>query len=126
MSNFPIGQAEVVIYTYGKMTTPLPCVKYYVNVAQYRDPSGQKQLKALDGTALSVQEFMTADKRVPLLVSEIEALAHLHVRAGKESHITVGLEDHHGKWIAPAIAELVAARLDKVGFRVATVHRALT
>jgi RNase adaptor protein for sRNA GlmZ degradation len=78
----------------------------------------------MDGRDTAVMNFVEQDKRIPVLVNEMLSLAHAHVTAAQEHHITIGLEDRHGRWIAPAVGELVAEALDAAGFKVSITHRA--
>lgn len=117
-------QCEIAIYTNKKAIGSRS--KYQFDASVLRDPTGNKDLRRYkDGRAKEVQAWMKADPRVEIMIWTILGLAFSHLRSLKENFMSVGIEDHHGIWAAPALAELVADRLDEAGFKVSVTHRGL-
>lgn len=121
------AQADINIYSYGKATQTPPVTKYTVNVRNLRDPIGNASLRQVckDGRAPAVIEWVAEDERVEIIVTELVGLAHAHIKHGKETYVSIGFVDHHGKWIAPAVAEIVAAAMERAGFSVSVRHQGL-
>lgn len=120
-----------MIYTLGEKNPPAgntlrpSTARYYFQVANFRDPQSKRGLRLLDGRDEPVKKFVGADPRVKLIRDEVLSLAYTHIRGEKEAFFSLALEDRHGKWIAPAIGEIVADALDDAGFKVVVVHRGL-
>lgn len=92
-----------------------------------RDPIGQKNLtnKYGDGRAAEVREWMEEDERVDVIVDELVGLAFAHIKHARESFMSVAFVDQHGKWIAPAVAEILANAMEVAGFSVHVRHQGL-
>jgi len=119
------SSAKLLLTSFADTTVNSGCPMYLWNVTQWRDPSCVFQNSAVkDGRSSAVREWIKADPRVTVMLKEIEILAEVHLVAMKQAWLSIGFMDHHGKWIAPAIAELVA---DHLGTRYATYvgHREL-
>ncbi len=106
------AQAEVIIYTYGKLTNYPPSPKYVVNVSEWRNPECNKEVNQnMDGRSPKVLIWMEEEKRVGLLSKAIKNLVNLHLGPMKEAYFSIGLMDHKGKWIAPAVGEILVRDL---------------
>jgi RNase adaptor protein for sRNA GlmZ degradation len=124
---------EIGIYSFGENCDKKPQAQFEFDVSKFRDPVGQKQFNKAVGTQADVRDWVGQDKRVPALVQQCRILAEdlirPHKKDGKDEQISAWLslsfKDHHGKWISPAIAELVANQLDLDGFKVVVCHHNL-
>ncbi len=105
--------------------------QFEFNVSLLRDPTGQKQFSGMNGTHGNVIEWVKQDKRVQIIVKDCLILADDLIKPkhkeGKEPEaacawLSLAFRDHHGKWIAPAVSEIVADALDKAGYLVAVHH----
>lgn len=104
--------------------------QFEFDVSTFRDPSGQKTFAGLNGLDKYVIEWVGQDRRVAVLIRDCKLLAEDLVRPkldGKSicEWFSIAFKDHHGKWIAPAIAEIVADALSNDGFNVAVYHSEL-
>jgi hypothetical protein len=110
-----------------------PAAQFEFDVSTFRDPVGQKQFNRAVGTCPDVRDWVAQDRRVPGVVNVCRLLAEDLCRphpkgTGTEvisGWLSISFKDHHGKWIAPAVAELVANQLDKDGFNVIVLHHEL-
>lgn len=120
--------AEVGLYTWGTKIVRQyhPSVNYAINVAGLRDPSSNRGFnkKYADGRPAEVCEFVKEDSRYEAISDTIQMLTHMHLRGeGRDNRwLSIGVVDFHGKWIAPAVAELVANELSQAGYRVSLFH----
>lgn len=120
--------AEVGIYTYGnKSKNPnRPQVNYVVNVERIRDPQSNRGFKKTyaDGRAGEVLDFVKEDPRMEAILDNIRIICHTHLRSpAADGHwLAIGIMDHHGHWIAPAVGELVCNALCRDGYKVNIAH----
>jgi RNase adaptor protein for sRNA GlmZ degradation len=114
--------AKVNIVSFGRVTVTPPGPKYSIDVTGLRDPSCQFAKTHKDGRSPDIQAWLRADPRVDIIVREIKQLCAVHLDSMKETYLSIGFVDHHGKWIAPAIAEIVAA---EILYTVSVEHREL-
>jgi hypothetical protein len=101
-------------------------LRYRIPVTGLRDPANQKVFdpSIKDGRHPDVQKWIREDKRVQAVVDAVKLLAFSHIIAHKDTFVSIGIHDYHGKWIAPAIGEIVAAELDP-DFKVSLIHKGL-
>lgn len=118
---------NITIHSYGSVTKNKPACRYLIDVIKLRDPVGQKDFIVKDflGTDRDVQDFVKEDERVPAIIDECVNIVAAHVGGNKEPYVSIGFHDHHGRWIAPAVAELVADGLDAAGYPCAVTHHEL-
>ncbi len=124
---------NIGIYSFGENSANPPNAQFEFDVRLFRDPVGQKQFNRALGIQPDVRDWVGQDKRAKGVIEMCQMLAEdlirPHKKGDKEEPISIWLSlsfrDHHGKWIAPAIAELVANQLDKDGFTVAVCHHEL-
>jgi hypothetical protein len=119
--------AQIGIYTFGqKSHNFVGTCQYYINVAGLRDPgsSGQIRSQYVDGRAGGVQQYIADDVRVKVISEQIRLIAYMHLRsqAADNKWLSFGLVDYHGRWIAPAIGEIVADNLSDLGYSVSLYH----
>jgi len=124
-----LGQADIVLYTYGKKVKSkrsIPNVDYVIDVDGLRDPLSNRGFKRThaDGRPGAIQDFVKEDPRVGSIVDTVKLLGEVHLRSKARDHawISVALRDHHGRWIAPAVGEIVAGALDSEGYKVYLSH----
>lgn len=103
--------ALVNIISFGKVTAIPPTPKYLIDVSSLRDPSCQFTKTHSDGRSPDIQAWLRLDPRVDIIVREIKQICAVHLDSMKESYISIGFHDHHGKWIAPCVAEIVASEI---------------
>ena len=107
-----------------------PQGQFEFNVTGFRDPSGQVQFKSAglaNGIYPDVRDWVGRDRRVPIILRDCRLIAEdllANKSDGKpvSSWLSFSFADHHGRWIAPAIAELVANHLSEAGFNVLVHH----
>jgi RNase adaptor protein for sRNA GlmZ degradation len=122
------GKAEMGLYTYGRLgKAACPVAQYYIDVSGLRDPSSNRGFRKLytDGRHGEVQEYLKADPRVDAVFDSIRMIAHLNLRGDNTKDgkwLSFAIKDHHGVWIAPAVAEIVADRLGNIGYDVTVFH----
>lgn len=127
-------QVQVGVYSFGDKCAKQPVSQFEFNVSKLRDPAGQKQFSSLSGVAPEVRDWVSADLRVAGIVADCRILANdlltpkpvsdgikTEVRATSK-WVSFSFRDIHGKWISPAVAELVADALSKDGFNVTVTH----
>jgi hypothetical protein len=121
------AKAELGIYTFGKDSPNRPgSVQYIIDCAGLRDPgsSGSLRKTYTDGRPGEVQQYVNEDPRVRAIIETIRTIAFMHLRSqGADGKwLSFGLQDHHGKWIAPAVGELAADALSNAGYGVSLHH----
>lgn len=125
---------QIGVYSYGsKGIKGEISAQFEFDVTQFRDPSGQKQFKGAKGSDPDVRDWVCQDRRLPAILDMCILLAEDLLKPRKHggteeviSHwLSLAFKDHHGKWIAPAIAEAVANRLSDANYRVLVVHHDL-
>jgi hypothetical protein len=119
--------AEVGIYTFGRdSSNKVSTTQYVIDVAGLRDPGSSGLIRSMhkDGRPGEVQAYINEDPRVKAVTDTIRMLAFMHLKSdGRDGKwLSFGLQDHHGKWIAPAIGEIAAGILDMAGYKVSLWH----
>lgn len=114
---------DVGIYSFGVKSKTLPKAQFEFDVTNFRDPSGQKQFRGLCGMDPAVVTWVAQDPKVQAIVDQVRMLvADLRMpitsadgksTSPRSQWISFSFKDYHGKMIAPAVAEYVAATLDK-------------
>lgn len=111
--------------------------QFEFRVDKLRDPCGQKQFYGMSGRNVEVQTWLKVDERVDAITKECLLIADDLVKPkpredGTRTEVrpastwlSFAFKDFHGKWIAPAMAEIVAQALSDVGYTVALFHREL-
>ena len=111
--------------------------QFQFDVNKLRDPCGQKQFYGMTGRNVEVQTWLKVDERVAAITRECLLLADDLVKPkpredGTRTEVrpastwlSFAFRDFHGKWIAPAMAEIVAHELSDAGYTVALFHREL-
>jgi hypothetical protein len=114
-----INLAQVSIYSWGLddykgANRVEPIVKYRIDCSTWRNPECHKEVTTgrLNGLDPNILKWIAEDGRVGLVSRECYRLAKMLLDGQKETYITIGFVDHHGRWIAPAVAELVASDLE--------------
>jgi hypothetical protein len=133
MPRVNLAQSEIALYTFGKLCkspiTP-PATDYLIDVAGMRDPMSNRgfKLQFSDGRPGLVQKFVSEDPRYNAIEESVKFLAHIQLKskAASGKWLTIAFRDHHGKWIAPAVGELVADSLSREGYKVHLFHADLT
>ena len=127
------NKPNVGVYSFGRLPgaeTGGPAAQFEFDVSAFRDPAGQKQFIGLYGIAPGVRDWVCEDRRMPAILDQCLMLAEDLIRPHKKgesteqlSHwLSISFRDHHGRWIAPAIAEAVANKLSDAGFIVVAIH----
>jgi hypothetical protein len=120
-----VSKAQVGIYSFGRLRGKQPAsLRYAINCTNLRDPRGHKTLTIAhnDGRAEEVKSWIKDDPRLPAIIDTVVMSVQLAIEAGEERYVTLGFWDHHGQWCAPAIAELVADELDRLGYNMYIQH----
>jgi RNase adaptor protein for sRNA GlmZ degradation len=84
------------------------------DVSTLSDPQGQNNLRALNGTAIKIRDWLKKTDKCKQLLHTLE-LTIVDVESPKaftKGWVSLGLFDYHGIWIAPAVAELLTEQLD--------------
>ncbi len=123
---------NVGIYSYASNGSRNIVGQFEFDVSSFRDPLGQKQfLTKSSGIDPEVRDWVGQDHRVPILIKECRMLAEDLIRHKKDGQaapstwLSFSFKDFHGKWISPAVAELVADELSNAGFMVTVYHSAI-
>lgn len=125
------AHAELGIYTFGeKSKNFVGTCQYYIKVSGLRDPgsSGGIRSQFADGRAGGVQQYLKDDPRVQAIIDQVRILAYMHLRSQSRDNkwLSFALVDHHGKWIAPALGEMMADQLSQIGYSVSLNHADLS
>lgn len=127
--NDPNFKPQIGIYSYASTAQKSLAGQFEFDVSQFRDPAGQKQFLGRDicGVDAEVRDWVGQDRRVPVLVKECRLLAEDLIRPKQNEKapcqwLSISFKDRHGKWIAPAVAELVANALSDDGFTITVYH----
>ena len=122
----PIMNAQVSIVSHGD-APPVLKSRFTFDCTRLRDPEGQPQLKSLDGDHMLVRLWVSADPRVKLMSDMCLLYVNDMLReTPSKNFITFAFRDKKGKWIAPAVAEVVATALEQKGLRVHVAHEQLS
>lgn len=118
--------AQVLIYSLKKDSSKTG-LELDINVSVFRDPLGHKTLtKAFhDGRAIAVMEWVNLDPRMAGLKETITLYVYDKIVHGKQNKLIIGFRDFHGRWIAPAVAEIIADTLSAKAFQVGVLHDGL-
>ena len=135
-------KATTGIYSYGSKTAVIPKTQFDFDLTKFRDPGGQKQFKDVVGTHETVKKWMIDDedsaKQVNAIISDALLIADDLIKpkarmdgskteiAPISAWVSISFHDFHGKWAAPAVAELVADALDKAGYNICVTHYGLS
>lgn len=106
-----ISQAAITIHS--TTLKSLVNVQYNIDVSSFQDPLGQFGLKARDGLDKEVQKFVREDPKVFSLIDHINLIVKDEVGIQGSKYLSFAFKDHQGKLLAPAIAEIVGAELEK-------------
>ena len=129
--------ADIGIYSFGEKGNVFPRVQFEWDCRSLRDPTGQKQFAALTGAHDSVKSWVKEDERVATIISCCRLIANDLIKPKARTTtgtteivqiskwLSFSFKDFHGKWSAPAMAELVADALDLDGYKVTVVHYGL-
>lgn len=122
---------EIGLYSYSSHSKESPpTAQYVIDVSHLRDPLSNRGFKNTepDGCSPAVKKFVRDDPRVGAIVETVEMLAYMLLRSPGVDHktyagtwLSVAFRDHHGRWIAPSVAEIVADKLSP-SYRVAVQH----
>ena len=105
--------AHCTIYTFGSKRQYPPACQYIIDVSNWRDPMGQPSLKNLDGRDIKVKNWIDHDPKTKALIETVGMiLLDACPPDTSKSWTSIGLRDFHGKWIAPALGELIMEFLD--------------
>lgn len=133
-----VSKANIGVYSFGTKNVSgqkRQFAQFEFDVSKLRDPQGQKQFSGSNGLDKKVQEWIKDDIRISGLVRECLLIADDLVKPkarvdGTKTEVTqvsswlsFSFKDFHGKWTAPAIAEIVANALSEAGYNVAIFHR---
>ena len=127
------AKPQIGLYSSGQ-TAIKTAGQFEFDLLSFRDPAGQKQFSNLNGTHPEVREWMKLDRRIPFIIEDCLLLADdlikpkqndAAVARGVSTWLSFGFRDQHGKWAAPAVAELVADALDKAGYLIVVWHAQL-
>lgn len=127
----PQLKPNIGIYSFGPATNGQVNGQFEFDVTYFRDPQGQKQFQGKDGLDKDVIAWIRADRRIPILIKECSLLADdlLSPKGEDKKKISTWVSfcfrDPHGKWISPAVAEIIADTLSDAGFNVIVSHQAL-
>ena len=136
MSRVPLSDGvdgpQIGVYSFGTQSSDKPVAQYEFDVSKLRDPQGQQQFKNRFGWDLEVRDWMKEDSRLRALVQDCRLLAAdllgqrpkgSGAAASISTWTSFSFKDFHGRWISPAVAELVADALSADGWRVTVHHR---
>lgn len=123
MSKVEPALAQILIYSLNKDSIKSG-MELDVSVSNFRDPLGHKTLTSQykDGRAMAVRDWIKVDPRVQGLSDSIKLYVYDKIIHGKQDKLVIGFRDHHGKWVSPAVAEIVGDMLDGLGFSVGVWH----
>lgn len=93
-------------------------MQYVIDLSAFRDPQGQPQFRDLDGRSPAVQNWIKSDPRLPALLDGVTLQVRDALDNRHQVYTSIGLKDHHGKWISVAVATLLADHLSDRGYRV--------
>lgn len=118
--------AQVLIYSLKKDSIKLG-LELDINVGNFRDPLGHKTLTTqfFDGRAQVVRDWIALDPRMKGLTETILLYVYDKIVHGEQNKLIIGFRDHHGRWIAPAVAEIIADGVSAKAFPVGVLHDAL-
>jgi len=120
-----LEKAHVLVVSFGRQHPKQPsALRYVVNATGLRDPLGHKTFKneKLNGADDEVVNWVAEDPRVPALCDTFRLIVDLGYEAQGDDFVTIGVWDHQGKWIAPAVVESLANALEDGGYKVAVMH----
>ena len=122
---------QIGVYSFGARFKEIPKAQFEFDVSKLRDPQGQKQFAGAAGWDPAVRDWVKADPRIAGIINDCrlwaEDLLKERPQGGTNPSAiscwtSFSFRDFHGKWAAPAVAELVADALSKDGWRVSVHH----
>lgn len=118
------GSADISIYTAKSSRMGNIVAQYRSDLTHFRDPIGQSYLRkeCVDGRDPAVREWISLDPRVDALIHAALMISHDIFKNQKGVWASFGFTDHHGRWIAPAVGEIVGNALSEVGYKVCVNH----
>lgn len=105
-------------YSFGSETKgTLPMAQFEFDVTKFRDPTGQKQFAGMAGVDPPVVKWVAEDPKVKAVLEQVKlTVADLQSPDSsgnpRSKWISFSFKDHHGRMIAPAICEYVAAAFE--------------
>jgi len=119
-------KCEILIYSLRLDSTQYH-PQFDFNVSKFRDPQGNANLMKLynDGQHIAVREWIKVDPRMQGILDASLMLAYDRITHGEQKFLSLAFRDFHAKWIARAIAEVVADHLSNAGFSVGVQHEQL-
>lgn len=133
------GEVQVGVFSFGREGIyQRPKAQFEFDVSNFRDPAGQKQFEGRTGFDPQVRDWVGDDRRIKAILETIQLIVE-DLRAPVETGtaenpkieprskwISISFSDVQGRWISPAVAELVANYLsDKCGYDVLVRHYGL-
>lgn len=119
----------ITLITYRTQGKTPAASRYTWDLTNLRDPIGQLDLKhsCVDGRDDRVMAWMIQDPKVRAVVDTAALMAATHMKPpANDSAVSFAFHDPHGKWIGPAVAELLAKRLKALSMEpVRVIHEAL-
>lgn len=98
--------------------------RYRWDLTNLRDPVGQLTLRSqcINGKDERVVTWMAKDPKVIAAVSAAALHAWIHLADPQgEQNVSFVFHDQKGRWISPAVAELVRRRVDELQLATVTV-----
>jgi hypothetical protein len=121
-----VGNGDIGVYSTGRVVKEAVNAQYVINVEGLRDPLSNRgfRFSKEDGRDREVMSFVEDDPRVSAIRDEVLLLAHLNFKAPGQTSAWISFlfKDVHGKWIAPAVAELIADSLIAANYKVSVHH----
>ena len=120
---------SVILFSFAAKQASAPDTRYRFDVSSCRDPIGQAHLKGTcaDGRDEKVLAWLEKDPKVKAVIETVGFLVGLHMLPPQsEANISIGFHDHHGIWIAPAVAILAGREISRLSLAsVSLVHEAI-
>jgi len=122
MSRTSYAQADIALYSRKIGNNKTSATQYQVVLTNFRDPMGRRDLRGLPGTNKRVKDFIKDDRRFKAIVDYFRMVAYDVVKQQKHTYVSITFEDCHGRYISPAVTELVADALEADGYKVMVQH----
>ena len=122
---------QVGVYSFSTREGRMPNAQMEFDCSKLRDPQGQRQFSGYTGDGEQVRKWVAKDPRVDAIIQSCRMVAAdlLTIQTGhsaaRTDWVSFSFKDPQGKWISPAVAELVAEALSEDGWKVATEHARL-
>lgn len=111
MTPVSVGTAQIGLYACG--SADRVGAMYEFNCFNFRDPMSRDDLRKLTGKDSEVQSFIAKDPKIPALLDHASLLIYDMIKVHKNPFISLLFRDHHGKWIARGIVELLIISLQE-------------